>query len=139
MEKWNRTPLNDFRVRNQFQMEVGNKLERERVLKLLDSEGLSCKLKNCITEVQRKFVEKKKGNKTAADDTRNSKKNGELGKAKKYPQGITESIRRSKEVKVMCRKAKEDFYNQKCEELEELDRIHSPRLYTKVRDMKKGS
>ena len=30
----------------------------------------------------------------------------------------------------MCRKAKEDFYNQKCEELEELDRIHSPRLYT---------
>ena len=34
----------------------------------------------------------------------------------------------------MCRVAKEEYYNVKCRELEELDRVHSNLLYDKIKE-----
>ena len=34
----------------------------------------------------------------------------------------------------MCRVAKEEYYNTKCRELQELDRVHSNLLYDKVNE-----
>ena len=43
----------------------------------------------------------------------------------------------NKEINKDCREAKEKYYQEKCEELERLDRINSPNFYKKVGDMKK--
>ena len=37
----------------------------------------------------------------------------------------------TREIQRDCRKAKEKYYKRKCEELEELDKLHSPNLYKK--------
>ena len=35
----------------------------------------------------------------------------------------------------MCRKAKDHYYNDKCAELEDLDRKYNPKLYTKMKQL----
>ena len=42
----------------------------------------------------------------------------------------------SKTVKKMCRKAKNDYYNKICNEIESLDRTHNPKLYQKVKQLR---
>jgi len=40
----------------------------------------------------------------------------------------------NREIKKECRKAKEEYYKKKCKELEDLDAIHSPHVYKKIRN-----
>ena len=41
-----------------------------------------------------------------------------------------------KTIRKECKKAKEKYYGDKCKELEELDAKHSPRLFTKLKELK---
>ena len=36
----------------------------------------------------------------------------------------------------MCRKAKNDYYNKICNEIESLDRTHNPKMYQKVKQLR---
>ena len=42
----------------------------------------------------------------------------------------------SKTVKKMCRKAKNDYYNKICNEIESLDRTHNPKMYQEVKQLR---
>ena len=47
----------------------------------------------------------------------------------------------NRQVQRLCRKIKERYYGEKCNKLEDLYRLHSPKLYTKFRELerKKGT
>ena len=40
-----------------------------------------------------------------------------------------------REIQRQCRQAKEHYYNKICEELEDLDKKHNPKLYARVKDL----
>ena len=40
-----------------------------------------------------------------------------------------------REIRQECKQAKEDYYNNLCEEIEELDKHHNPIMYSKVKSM----
>ena len=39
------------------------------------------------------------------------------------------------EIQRMCRKAKTDHYNQKCAEIEDLEKAHNPLMYQKIKEL----
>jgi len=38
-------------------------------------------------------------------------------------------------IQRLCRKAKNDYFNEKCAEIEKLEKTHNPRFYTKIKEM----
>ena len=42
-----------------------------------------------------------------------------------------------KDIKKSCRKTREKYYEDKCKELEELDAKHSPRFFTKIKEIRR--
>ena len=42
-----------------------------------------------------------------------------------------------KDIKQSCRKAREKYYEDKCKELEELDAKHSPKFFTKIKEIRR--
>ena len=40
-----------------------------------------------------------------------------------------------REIQRQCRQAKEQYYNKICEELEDLDKKHNPKLYARIKDL----
>ena len=91
-------------------------------------------MKECLTEVAEEVCGKaefKKKQKWMTDEIMKLMKERQECKCKQ----TLEDGKRFKELKhviqKMCRVAKEEYYNVKCRELEELDRVHSNLLYDK--------
>ena len=41
----------------------------------------------------------------------------------------------NREIKQMCKEAKERFFNDKCKRIQELDERHNPRMYKIIKEM----
>ena len=95
-------------------------------------------MKNCITAVADKICGKQISNKkqewmtTEILDKRRERKQLKIKLDKKSQKKYREMHR---QVQKMCRKAKDHYYNDKCAELEDPDRKHNPKLYTKIKQL----
>ena len=143
--KWNLTKLEDEAYKFEFQRKCDAVL-KETQLRTKDSretqirediESIWVNLKECLTEVAEEVcgkVEFKKKQKWMTDEIMKLMKERQECKCK---QTLADG-KRFKELKhviqKMCRVAKEEYYNVKCRELEELDRVHNNLLYDKVKE-----
>jgi len=95
------------------------------------------KLKECVTDIASEICGKEQNKKK--QNWMNSDILDMMEERRKYKNSCTETGKgKYKELKhtiqKQCRLAKDNYYNEKCIELEELDRIHSQLVYKKIKE-----
>ena len=136
---WNASVLKDKEKALQFQKKVDEKF-KENYTNLGDVTENWEKLKNCISIVADEMC------KTDRQELKQGWMNFEILKKMeerrkiKLEDGNIRSDRYktiNKEITKDCKEAKEIYFQERCEELERLDRINSPTFFKKVKEMKK--
>ena len=136
---WNASILKDTEKAIQFQKKVDEKF-KENYTNLGDVTENWEKLKNCISIVADEMC------KTDRQELKQGWMNFEILKKMeerrkiKLEDGNIRSDRYktiNKEITKDCKEAKEIYFQERCEELERLDRINSPTFFKKVKEMKK--
>lgn len=111
-------------MKEKFKAEIAEKLQGNNV-------NTWDELKSCIDEAAKRICGEKTSDKKQPwmtikilDKMKERKKAKISGKVEEY--------RKLKhDIQSLCRKTKENYYQEKCKELEDLDRLHSPKLFTK--------
>ena len=138
--KWNTEILNNELIQNNFKEAIEEKLTsidaRENVVQP-EINVIWKELRECITEVAENICGTTKAQKKQPWITIEiMHKMEERRKAKQQPSNTKKYKMLCKEIRKECKKAKEKYYSDKCKELEELDAKHSPRLFTKLKELK---
>ena len=135
-KKWNVSTLKQKENALQFQ----RKIEESVKINIEDPNENWENLKSCISTVADQVCKNDKQEMKQEWMTIEILKKMEYRAKVKLEDGNTQSDRYkkiNKEIMKDCRKAKECYYQAKCEELERLDRMHSPALFKKLKEMKK--
>ncbi|KAG1661666.1 putative uncharacterized transposon-derived protein F52C9.6 [Nymphon striatum] len=138
-KRWNVQELKKEDKRKEFAIESERKLEELQKSYKEANKNTNTKwkqIKECISEIAENSVgritpEKKQVWMTKEILEKMKKRKDSRNKGKQ-----TEVNKWNKEIKKDCRKAKEDYYSEKCQELERLDAMHSPNLYKKIKEFK---
>jgi exonuclease III len=135
--KWNTTELKDVVKRNSFQSKLDKKLKDKCINDVEDIEQIWNKLKECVTDIASEICGKEQNKKK--QNWMNSNILEMMEERRKYKNSGTEiGMIKYKELKhtiqKQCRIAKDNYYNEKCTELEELDRMHSQLVYKKIKE-----
>ena len=136
--RWNTAELSDAMARKKYQSKIGVQLKARGIDDEDDIEQIWKKLKDCVTEVAMEICGKEKSNKK--QNLISSEILEKMEERRKCKINNTEEgIRKYKELKrtiqKLCRTAKDNYYNEKCQELEQLDKLHSPRMYKKIKEL----
>mgnify|MGYP003575453743 CR=1 FL=1 len=106
---------------------------------LKDEEKIWEKIKNCLSDVADEICGKetaKKKQRWMTNEIMNLMETRRRYKGNRSEEGQKCYKEIKHKIQSLCRKAKDDFFNNKCKELEELDRVHSNRLHAKVKEFK---
>ena len=79
--------------------------------------------------MRRKSIKKE----TTMDDNGNFRQN-ETGKKAKISRMEEEFAEVNREVQRLCRKIRDSYHQEKCNELEDLDRLHSPKQHKDIQN-----
>ena len=136
--KWNTENIKITQERYEYQMKLDKQLKDKRVGELDEIEEIWKKLKEGIESVAEEIcgketVKKKQG-------WMNSHILKEMEERRKCKNIKTEEgQKRYKELKhkiqKLCREAKDNYFNEKCKEVEELDKRHNQLLYKKIKKL----
>ena len=134
-KKWNKEALKDEEIKINFTKGIEEKL-------LLDEEndtvdGIWKKLKESITVVAEKICGTGRQEKKQPWITIDIMLKMEERRKLKLENKRVEYKQLCKDIKKSCRKAREKYYEDKCKELEELDAKHSPRFFTKIKEIRR--
>lgn len=132
-KKWNTQILKNEIVKESFKTKFDNIYEEE---KNMEANELWNKIKKCVEVTAEEICGKDKQDKKQKWMTIDIlKKMEERRKLKSLVNTECKQKELTKEIQRECRKAKKNYYQQQCEELEELDKIHSPKLYKKIKEL----
>jgi exonuclease III len=133
--RWNISKLKRPEVRSDFARKLEKQLQDGKIDEETDIDRIWRKLKENLEivaeEICGKDQPKKKQNWMTADilgkmeERRICKNMKDKGKYRKLKH----------EIQKLCREAKDKYYNDKCEEIATLDKIHSQLLYKKVKEL----
>ena len=125
-------------MKQRYAVEVNNKyeallMEEDEQIPNSDHKMWDCvrqSIKHATEVVLPKKRKKEHGNKWMTEEIL------DLMEDRKKAKSEEEYQQRDKEIKAMCKKAKEEWYNSKCEEIEDLERRHDvKRMHEKVKDL----
>ncbi|KAG1683135.1 hypothetical protein GQR58_010144 [Nymphon striatum] len=134
---WNTEKLKEDKVRGEFREQIERKLG-EVCTKEMSSEVLWNKFKKDIHEVAHQSCGKNNPEKKQPWITVEILNLMIERRKLKNPKNSKNNIRYKqmcRNIQKSCREAKETYYRDKCEELEELDAKHSPKLYVKIKEL----
>ncbi|KAG1668804.1 Craniofacial development protein 2 [Nymphon striatum] len=134
---WNTEKLKEDKVRGEFREQIERKLG-EVCTKEMSSEVLWNKFKKDIHEVAHQSCGRNNPEKKQPWITVEILNLMIERRKLKNPKNSKNNIRYKqmcRNIQKSCREAKETYYRDKCEELEELDAKHSPKLYVKIKEL----
>src|SRR6187399_193607 len=141
--KWNLDTLNNPQNRCEYQNKLNKQLKDKHVRDMDEIDQVWDTLKECIEEIAEEICEKeqhkKKQNWMTAEilhimEERRRYKNLHTVEGDNKYKEIKHSIQK------LCREAKDKYFNDKCKEIEILDKCHNQLLYKKVKALQpKGS
>jgi len=124
--------LKDTSVKEQHQQEVDHELEDLGDYK--DPDELWIKIKSSLENIADKICGKlspKKRKQWIITEILQNMDEGRKYKDSSNAEGRRKYKQLKREIQRECRKAKAEFYNQQCSEVEQLEKEHSPRMYKK--------
>ena len=129
--------LKDVVKRNAFQSKLNKQLKDKSVKEEDEIEQIWNKLKECVTDIASEICGKEQNKKK--QNWMNSDILDLMEERRKFKNTCTETGRAKYKglkhtIQKQCRLAKDNYYNEKCIELEELDRIHSQLVYKKIKE-----
>ncbi|HET6457666.1 MAG TPA: hypothetical protein VFG24_02160, partial [Nitrosopumilaceae archaeon] len=137
-DKWNIRVLQNTKMRQEYQTRLDKQLRDKRVGELDDIDQIWDKLKESIGDIAEEICGKEQAQKK--QKWMNSQILNVMEERRKYKiLNTEEGQRRYKELKQwvqkLCREAKDNYFNEKCQEIEMLDKVHSQLLYKKIKDL----
>lgn len=139
MKKWNTDILKEKNQNIQFKQKTEQKL-KETITDTEDPNNTWKKIKQCLNEVAENIIghstQEKKQNWMTTEILNLMRRRSDLTKSKVSTVIQQQMKNLTIEIRNQCRKAKETYYEEKCKELEELDKVHSPKLFQKLKEMK---
>src|SRR2546425_470584 len=134
--KWNVNNLNKSEVRNAYRMRLDQQLQEEKIDGCMKVDEIWKKLKDGIStvaeEICGKEMQPKKQNWMNSEilhkmeERRKCKNMRDEEQYKKLKQ----------EIRKLCRQAKDKYYEDKCKEIEMLDKAHSQLMYQKIKELR---
>src|SRR6478735_3722092 len=136
--KWNIRVLQNPNIRNEYQMKLDKKLQDKKVSELDEIDEIWDKLKESIGDIADEICGKEDFQKK--QNWMNANILNVMEQRRKYKmQNTDECQKKYKELKNLvqrlCREAKDKYFEDKCKEIEVLDKMHSQLLFKKVKDL----
>ena len=133
--KWNINNLKRSEIRSAYKRQLDTRLQEERIAEEYDIDSIWNKLKESIEKVAEEICGKEQKQKKHSwmnevilrkmEERRQCKIRNEAEEYKKLKHVIQK----------LCREAKDKFFEEKCKEIEMLDKAHSQLLYKKLKEL----
>lgn len=138
--KWNVSRLREAEIRNDYSRQLDKILNEKKVEEWMEIEDVWKKITEGIEIVAEEICGKEKM--SMKQNWMNSEilRKMEERRTCKINKDDEQYKKVKKEIRMMCREAKEKYYEDKCKEIEMLDKVHSQLLYQKIKELRpKGS
>jgi hypothetical protein len=133
---WNTSTLKKTEIGNAYRMRLDRKLQEEKIDGQMEIGEIWNKMKECIETVAEEICGKEQMPKRQnwmnlkilrkMEERRNCKNRKEEEQYRKLKH----------EIQRMCREAKDKYFEDKCKEIEILDKVHSQLLYQKIKELR---
>ena len=134
--KWNINKLRKPEVRDAYRMQLDRKLQEEKIDGGMEIDEIWKKLKDDIVMVAEEICGKEQ--RPMRQSWMNSEILSKMEERRKCKiMKEEEKYKKLKhEVQKLCREAKDKYYEDKCKEIEMLDKVHSQLLYQKIKELR---
>ena len=138
LRKWNVSVLQKPDTGERFRVSVEKLLENKKIIECHDVKEIWSQIKACINSVAEEICDTKESRikqKWMTGDIMRMMEERRRCKLVLTAESQQRYRRLRREIQKSCRKAKNEHFERKCMEIEELDKTHSNLLFQKVKDL----